>query len=88
MASSCSLLETSKPSFQQFLTNLQEYEECLKKIDDLLEDSNDKSEYGLYVKALILRIQGDIHESLELFKKCHLLDPSNVDYLKQFGRSL
>lgn len=25
---------------------------------------------------------------MELFKKCHLLNPSNVDYLKQFGRSL
>ena len=40
------------------------------------------------MKALILRIKGNIHESLELFKKCHLLNPSNIEYLKQFGRSL
>jgi len=40
------------------------------------------------LKALILRIKGNIHESLELFKKCHLLNPTNADYLKQFGRSL
>ena len=37
---------------------------------------------------MILRIRGKIHESLEMFKKCHLLDPANIDYLKQFGRSL
>lgn len=42
----------------------------------------------MYVKALILRIKGNIHDSLELFKKCHLLNPVNIDYLKQFGRSL
>ena len=42
----------------------------------------------MYLKALILRIKGKIHESLELFKKCHLLNPINCDYLKQFGRSL
>ncbi len=42
----------------------------------------------MYAKALILRIKGNIHESLELFKKCHLLNPTNIDYLKQFGRSL
>ena len=37
---------------------------------------------------MILRINGNIHESLEMFKKWHLLNPSNIDYLKQFGRSL
>lgn len=25
---------------------------------------------------------------MDLFKKCHLLNPTNTDYLKQFGRSL
>lgn len=54
----------------------------------MLHESKGKSEYALYAKALILRVKGDIHESLELFKKCHLLNPSNSDYLKQFGRSL
>jgi Bardet-Biedl syndrome 4 protein len=67
----------------------QEYNQCLKFVDELLEDkSGDKSEYAIYLKALILRIKGSIHDSLELFKKCHLLNPNNIEYLKQFGRSL
>jgi len=66
----------------------QDYDECLKLIEDQLEKTQGKSEYALYAKALILRIKGNIHESLELFKKCHLLNPTNIDYLKQFGRSL
>jgi len=47
-----------------------------------LLESSGKSEYALYAKALILRIKGNINESLELFKKCHLLNPTNIDYLK------
>lgn len=71
----------------------QEYSECLKLVEEMLlelqgRDSNQISEYALYVKALILRIRGSIHESLEYFKKCHLLNPNNIEYLKQFGRSL
>lgn len=60
----------------------QDYDDCLKLINDQLELSQGKSEYALYAKALILRIKGNIHESLELFKKCHLLNPTNIDYLK------
>jgi len=54
----------------------------------MLHESKGRSEYALYAKALILRVKGSIHESLELFKKCHLLNPTYIDYLKQFGRSL
>lgn len=57
-------------------------------IEQILEESKGRSEYALYAKALILRVKGNIHESLELFKKCHLLNPTYIDYLKQFGRSL
>ena len=40
----------------------QEYNDCLKFIDDILsERDGDKTEYALYLKALILRIKGDIH---------------------------
>ena len=60
----------------------QEYTQCLKFIDELLEEDGDKSEYALYLKALILRIKGNIHDSLDLFKKCHLLNPTNIEYLK------
>ena len=66
----------------------QEYKECLTLIEKTLKDSDGHCEYATYLKALILRIKGQIHESLDLFKKCHLLDPANPDYLKQFGRSL
>lgn len=66
----------------------QEYDPCLSLIEDQLTESEGKSEYALYAKALILRVKGNIHESLELFKKCHLLNPTYTDYLKQFGRSL
>jgi Bardet-Biedl syndrome 4 protein len=66
----------------------QDYEECSRLIDELLHESKGRSEYALYAKALILRVKGNIHESLELFKKCHLLNPTYIDYLKQFGRSL
>jgi len=37
---------------------------------------------------MTFRIQGNIRESLDLFKKCYRLNPTNVDYLKQFGHSL
>ncbi len=95
-------LALKKPNFSSAVINIkekmnwfihvlfirQEYDQCTKIIDDMLLESKEKSEYSLYAKALILRIKGNIHESLELFKKCHLLNPTNIDYLKQFGRSL
>lgn len=91
-----------KPSFSSAVINLkekfnwlihvlflrQEYDECNHIIEDVLHESKGRSEYALYAKALILRVKGQIHESLELFKKCHLLNPTYLDYLKQFGRSL
>ena len=38
--------------------------------------------------ALILREQGDIQKSLELFQKTTQLNPENVNNLKQVARSL
>jgi Bardet-Biedl syndrome 4 protein len=60
----------------------QDWDESLRVIEAMLEESKGRSEYALYSKALILRVKGNIHESLELFKKCHLLNPTNIDYLK------
>jgi hypothetical protein len=48
----------------------------------MLHESKGRSEYALYAKALILRVKGEIHESLALFKKCHMLNPTYLDYLK------
>ncbi len=39
-------------------------------------------------KALILREEGDIQKSLELFQKATQLNPQNVSNLKQVARSL
>lgn len=60
----------------------QDFDDCLKIVDVMLSESDGRHEFANYMKALILRIKGRIHESLELFKKCHMLDPSNADYLK------
>lgn len=38
--------------------------------------------------ALILRLEGKIQESLELFQSCAVLNPSSADNLKQVARSL
>ncbi|KAH3798765.1 hypothetical protein DPMN_152368 [Dreissena polymorpha] len=45
-------------------------------------------EYAVYVQALILRMEGKIQESLELFQTCALLNTSSGDNLKQVARSL
>ncbi|KAH8056721.1 hypothetical protein JL720_14191 [Aureococcus anophagefferens] len=46
------------------------------------------NEYPLYIKALIMRQQGKIQESLTLFQSATCLNPSNVANLKQVGHSL
>lgn len=45
-------------------------------------------EYAVYVQALIFRLEGKIQESFELFQTCAILNPQNVDNLKQVARSL
>ena len=65
-----------------------EFDQCLSSIDSCLEQNDGLAEYPLYVKALILRRQGKIQESLQLFQKATALNPSNVMNLKQVGRSL
>lgn len=53
----------------------QDFDDCLKVVDAMLHETTGRHEYANYLKALILRIKGRIHESLELFKKCHMLNP-------------
>lgn len=52
------------------------------KFIDELNDKEIMNEYAVYIKALILRVQGDIEGSLDLFKKCNLQNPASVEYLK------
>ncbi|GLC34848.1 Bardet-Biedl syndrome 4 protein [Pleodorina starrii] len=66
----------------------QEFEECLKQIDKILEETDGLCEYAIYIKALIMRHRGKIQESLQLFQQATAINPHNVANLKQVGRSL
>lgn len=39
-------------------------------------------------QGLILRQEGKIQESFELFQLCNILNPSSVDNIKQMARAL
>ncbi|OXB59352.1 hypothetical protein ASZ78_016093, partial [Callipepla squamata] len=65
-----------------------EYDECKAVIKEQLQESHGRCEYAVYVQALILRLEGKIQESLELFQTCSILNPRSADNLKQVARSL
>ncbi|KAL4234073.1 Bardet-Biedl syndrome 4 protein [Mactra antiquata] len=65
-----------------------EYEQCKQLIKEQLGESGGMCEYAVYVQALILRMEGKIQESLELFQTCALLNPNSGENLKQVARSL
>jgi Bardet-Biedl syndrome 4 protein len=65
-----------------------EHKECLRLIERQLKECAGMCEYPIYVKALILRRQGRVQESLELFQAAICLNPCNTANLKQVGRSL
>nr|KAG5708037.1 hypothetical protein BaRGS_025175 [Batillaria attramentaria] len=65
-----------------------EFDKCKFLIRELLAESGGMCEYAVYVQALILRQEGKIQESLELFQTCTLLSPQSADNLKQVARSL
>ncbi|XP_045191416.2 Bardet-Biedl syndrome 4 protein-like isoform X2 [Mercenaria mercenaria] len=65
-----------------------EYEQCKQLIKEQLGESGGMCEYAVYVQALILRMEGKIQESLELFQTCALLNSSSGENLKQVARSL
>ncbi|XP_012867507.1 PREDICTED: Bardet-Biedl syndrome 4 protein isoform X2 [Dipodomys ordii] len=65
-----------------------DYEACKAVIKEQLQESQGLCEYAIYVQALILRLEGNIQESLELFQKCAVLSPQCADNLKQVARSL
>ncbi|XP_067829541.1 Bardet-Biedl syndrome 4 protein [Heptranchias perlo] len=65
-----------------------DYETCKAIIKEQLQETQGMCEYAVYVQALIFRLEGKIQESLELFQTCAILNPQNVDNLKQVARSL
>jgi len=71
-----------------FLFNRQEYKDCLKLVEEMQKESDEKSEFLLFMKGLIFRIEGKIQESLEAFKQCHILNPNNVACQKEVAKDL
>ncbi|XP_074184338.1 BBSome complex member BBS4 isoform X5 [Rhinolophus sinicus] len=65
-----------------------DYEACKAVIKEQLQETQGLCEYAIYVQALILRLEGNIRESLELFQTCAVLSPQSADNLKQVARSL
>ncbi|XP_076011948.1 BBSome complex member BBS4 [Genypterus blacodes] len=65
-----------------------DYDTCKAIIKEQLQETNGMCEYAIYVQALILRLEGKIQQSLELFQSCAILNPNSTDNLKQVARSL
>ncbi|KAH0619914.1 hypothetical protein JD844_014339 [Phrynosoma platyrhinos] len=65
-----------------------DYDSCKIAIKEQLQETHGMCEYAVYVQALIFRLEGKIHESLELFQTCAILKPRSADNLKQVARSL
>ena len=65
-----------------------EFETCKAIIRSQLEETHGMCEYANYVQGLILRQEGKIQESLEMFQICNILNPNSADHIKQMARSL
>eukprot|EP01063_Lacrimia_lanifica_P034666 TRINITY_DN644_c0_g1_i1.p1 TRINITY_DN644_c0_g1~~TRINITY_DN644_c0_g1_i1.p1 ORF type:complete len:437 (+),score=219.60 TRINITY_DN644_c0_g1_i1:59-1369(+) len=61
---------------------------CLMLVEEQLEECRGLCEYAIYIKALIKRANGELQESMTLFQAATVLNPHNVQNLKQVGRSL
>lgn len=65
-----------------------DFETCKVLIRELLDETDDMCEYGLYILGLIYRQEGDVQMSLEQFRKAVHLNPNNASSMKQAARSL
>lgn len=65
-----------------------EFETAKSIIRSQLEETHGMCEYANYVLGLILRQEGKIQESLEMFQICNILNPNSADHIKQMARSL
>ncbi|XP_076809666.1 BBSome complex member BBS4-like isoform X1 [Clavelina lepadiformis] len=65
-----------------------EYDTCKSLIQEQLKETRGQCEYAIYIQAMIMRNEGDIQNSLELFQACHLLNSKNPDNLKQVAKNL
>ncbi|KAH9507656.1 Bardet-Biedl syndrome 4 protein [Bulinus truncatus] len=65
-----------------------EFETCKVLIREQLAEAGGLCEFALYIQALILRQEGKIQESLDLFQTCVAINMQNPENLKQVARSL
>ncbi|XP_059169614.1 Bardet-Biedl syndrome 4 protein-like isoform X2 [Physella acuta] len=65
-----------------------EFDTCKALIREQLADTGGMCEYALYVQALIMRQEGKIQESLDIFQTCTAINMQNPENLKQVARSL
>jgi len=65
-----------------------DFKQCMEIIDEQLTATNGMNEYAIYVKAMIMRQEGRIQDSMEQFQACAVISPTNVLNLKQVARSL
>ena len=65
-----------------------EYDTCKFVIRSQLEETQGMCEYANYIQGLILRQEGKIQESLEMFQICNILNPNSPLHIKQMARSL
>lgn len=64
-----------------------EYDRCMALADQILEsDVYTDHDYAMYIKGLLLRLRGEVVESLKLFQRALERDPQSVDFMKQVGR--
>lgn len=57
-------------------------------IKQQLEETKGMCEYANYIQGVILRHEGKIQESLEMFQICNILNPNSAEHIKQMARSL
>ena len=92
--SGCSMLAPELPTLERrnWLIHThyvrREFEICKTIIRSQLEETHGMCEYANYVQGLILRQEGKIQESLEMFQICNILNPNSAEYIKQMARSL
>lgn len=65
-----------------------QYRQCEELCEQVLYDTSGQCEYAIYIKALIQRNNGNIDMSYTLFQAACILNPYNIQNIKQLGKCL
>ncbi|XP_065222520.1 Bardet-Biedl syndrome 4 protein [Planococcus citri] len=88
----CKVLSKASPEHLNWMIHVKyirkEFDLCKKLAEDELKRSNGYSEYANYILGKIHQDNGEIQSSLKYFKKCAVINPQNIENLKQTGRCL